>query len=524
MSFKQLGNKGNGLIFSSLVALYFITPFLVPINIITYPYIQGPNIWFVFICGLASLLFGLRLLVIKQTKCSFYINEIDSLIIIIAVYIFTQSILSETKIHFSDDLKIVACLKQVFSIITLMAAMVIIYSACRKVEPNNENPQISEKLATLTITDNLSVLKKSAIIDKIARQLAVNLKQKDMRSFIKSEALKMFDGDYDILYRDIKDVSVSGKSFKAHLVNNNLNSVLSLAETEELANTMPLLNISVPVNIDKWDTESYSPLVAVVPADYDDKTAKKVKAYDGDGNVHWLDATTSPDVPVIAVGTNERSKISKNQVILSYPKIKREKQYVQMENRRQVAITFNDGEAGDDPGGEGDPINTGNNCARYDGNWEYLYGLTFPGTSLQDTYEDWVLGAPEIRLIAFKPNSSFTELAEFMNHPYEPQKRRDVNGRWEYYDWNWPLFMWYTGDYGNIVIYKMIEEDSGQIFELTVSGQVEIPFTGTKVNLSGKINIKNNDDVGPTVPVDFRDTRCTKIYGDPTFKFHIRHQ
>lgn len=409
--------------------------------------------------------------------------------------------------------------------------MTVVYTACRKgdVQLNNDRTLSSEKVSSTTISDNFNVLQKNSIMDKIAKQLAVNLKQKDMRAFVKSEALKQFDGDYDILYRNIKDIVISGKALKSHLVNNTKDSELSSNDVEELASTMPLLNISVPMNIEKWDTDNYTPMVAVVPADYDDKTAKLVKAYDGDGNIHYLDATKSPDVPVVVVGLNERTRIKdKKLVVLSYPPIVRQKQFVKMENRRNVAISYNDGEAGDDPGSEGDPGGTGNSCSRYNGNWEYMYGLTFPGTSLQDTYEDWVLGAPEIRIMIFKPTENFTKLGKFLDNAYEPQKRRDVNGRWEYYNWDWPLFMWYNGtgttDFGNVVLYQMIEEDSGQILELTVSGDIPIPFTSDSVHLSAKVNIKNDDDIGPTVPVDFRDTRCTKIYGDPTFKFYIKHQ
>ncbi|MEO6729508.1 MAG: DUF3103 family protein, partial [Candidatus Dojkabacteria bacterium] len=232
--------------------------------------------------------------------------------------------------------------KQVFSLITLLIVMTVVYTACRKgdVQLNNDRTLSSEKVSSTTISDNFNVLQKNSIMDKIAKQLAVNLKQKDMRAFVKSEALKQFDGDYDILYRNIKDIVISGKALKSHLVNNTKDSELSSNDVEELASTMPLLNISVPMNIEKWDTDNYTPMVAVVPADYDDKTAKLVKAYDGDGNIHYLDATKSPDVPVVVVGLNERTRIKdKKLVVLSYPPIVRQKQFVKMENRRNVAIS-----------------------------------------------------------------------------------------------------------------------------------------------------------------------------------------
>jgi hypothetical protein len=129
---------------------------------------------------------------------------------------------------------------------------------------------------------------------------------------------------------------------------------------------------------------------------------------------------------------------------------------------------------------------------------------------------NWILGAPEIRITIFKPTNNFTALGEFYALSYEPRKRADINNNWDHFYGAYPMYMWFTADYGNIVIYKMIEEDGGQIAKITVKGSI------LGVELSGELNIKNDDDIGPTVPVDFRDTRCEKIYGDPTFKFKLK--
>lgn len=335
-----------------------------------------------------------------------------------------------------------------------------------------------------------------------------------MRVFIKNEALKKFDGDFDILFRNVKHLSMGGQAFKNHLVDKSKSSTLTLENIEAISEGMPLLNISVPVNIDKWDAEAFTPLVAVVPNDYDDKSATKVKAYDADGKIHWLDANSAPDFPVVVVGENERTEIKNGEVVLKY-------KLATTSSNKIPAIAA---EMIIDPGDGGGGGGGGSTCYRTDGQWEYMNGIIFPGNYLQSHYEDWILGAPEIRISIFKPVENFTKLGLFLSHFYEPEKRADVNDKWKYFYGSWPLYMWYTADYGNIVIYKMVEEDGGQIVEITVSGQVEIPATGIKTTLSAKLNIKNNDDEGPTVPVDFRDARCEQIWGDPSFKFHLTNQ
>jgi hypothetical protein len=78
-------------------------------------------------------------------------------------------------------------------------------------------------------------------------------------------------------------------------------SFLSIDEIENV----PLLQISLPVNFEKWDGEEPI-LVAYTPLTIDDIEVEEIYAYDSEGNEHVLDAKTPPDFPVIIVGLNER--------------------------------------------------------------------------------------------------------------------------------------------------------------------------------------------------------------------------
>lgn len=68
---------------------------------------------------------------------------------------------------------------------------------------------------------------------------------------------------------------------------------------------VPLLQISLPVNFDKWDG-SEPILVAYDPVTIDDDECKQIVAFDMEGKEYILDAKNDPDFPVIVAGINER--------------------------------------------------------------------------------------------------------------------------------------------------------------------------------------------------------------------------
>jgi len=78
-------------------------------------------------------------------------------------------------------------------------------------------------------------------------------------------------------------------------------SFLSIDDIEGV----PLLQISLPVNFEKWDSEKPI-LVAYTPLTIDDIEVEEIYAYDSEGNEYVLDAKMPPDFPVIVVGINER--------------------------------------------------------------------------------------------------------------------------------------------------------------------------------------------------------------------------
>lgn len=78
-----------------------------------------------------------------------------------------------------------------------------------------------------------------------------------MRFFIKDEALKQFDKDYDVFYPFVKDEEIAeGKTFREFLL-----GYLSEPELDRIEAEHPLLDIAVPdwsliegFSVDSWDT------------------------------------------------------------------------------------------------------------------------------------------------------------------------------------------------------------------------------------------------------------------------------
>ena len=160
------------------------------------------------------------------------------------------------------------------------------------------------------ITPTLGEIINSNELDEIAKALAASMGDESVRTLIKNEALRKFDGDFDILYQSIKERQVGGNTLNAVLNENGRKDGASrTVPIAQLAAQIPLLNISVPVNIEKWNTGSFEPLVVVSPSSFVQNEMKltTVKAYDKNGKVHYLDSKKAPDFSVIVVGLNERT-------------------------------------------------------------------------------------------------------------------------------------------------------------------------------------------------------------------------
>jgi hypothetical protein len=273
-------------------------------------------------------------------------------------------------------------------------------------------------------------------LDQTALALAKSLESPDLRIAIKNEASKKFDGDFNILYSKFKDKKVQGYSIRERLAIARSNISFNSSMRVNLANAVEeidsitdvdKLQVSVPVNCEEWKAGDYTPLVAIVPDDFDEKTTKLLKAYDYKGNIHWLDAKVAPTVPVIVVGRSER-----------------------VDEKGNVKKLYT-------------PENQSGSNLRTAGYAEYMTQLKCPDLG---QIEAWALGAPELKWFVLGAlNNVAYPLVNGMF--YEPNKRKDIDNKFVTIDRF--LFTWNRPDFADYIKIKFIEEDGGGIQGLTVS-------------------------------------------------------
>ncbi|GAB4183216.1 MAG: hypothetical protein OHK0057_37290 [Thermoflexibacter sp.] len=145
-------------------------------------------------------------------------------------------------------------------------------------------------------------------LEEFALALAKEMANPEIRKLIKTEAMKQFDGDYDILYKNFKNLKMqNGLSIEEHLQQKNRN-------VRTQASKIPKFQISVPVNCEGWDTDNYIPLVIIAPQAQGiiERDIKQLKAFDHKGNVYFIDGQKVPDKPVIVLGRSERTDLEGN--------------------------------------------------------------------------------------------------------------------------------------------------------------------------------------------------------------------
>lgn len=127
------------------------------------------------------------------------------------------------------------------------------------------------------------------------------LDNEELRSFLKKEALKQFDKDYDVFYPYIKNAEVTqGTTFREYLLSYTEETVLQQIET-----SLPLLNILVPdwswigaFSVNSWDISDTDIVVGL---------NNHVIYYNGE-KLCELEAGLFPEFPVLIVKDNERMK------------------------------------------------------------------------------------------------------------------------------------------------------------------------------------------------------------------------
>lgn len=316
-------------------------------------------------------------------------------------------------------------MKNNFKKIALLALSItllgIVFSGCEKQSLNFEEetilliPEKHEIILKSQQKQELDLDFEKKLLSIIVAKSLLNI---EFRNLLKEEAMKQFDGDYDILYQNVKNVNFTkGKTIEDFLFENYLTEKGKTSDaTKEnfnrIISLIPDFQISIPVNCDKWNSNTEIPLVTYIPYDFDEQTTQFVKAFDFKGNVYILPVGQTPNVPVIVIGSNERINIQ--------------------------------------PTNDEPTITQTSKLTRADGMKEILKELKFTNLSY---YESWLQGKPEIELSIFA--SDKTKIKTWTVVP----KREDVDN--VYKEYNSYLIRWYFGSYGDFLIYCWVELDGG---------------------------------------------------------------
>ncbi len=297
---------------------------------------------------------------------------------------------------------------------------------------------------------------------EIAQGLASMLGDVQVRRTLKEQVGKKFDGDFDVLYRDLANGPAgSGQTFREALgsavgkVRKSEGRLTGgravLGDLDNLASALPRLQISIPVGFESWNAEESALLVAFVPMDVADEDLVEVEAFDVAGRRHLLDVLTAPDFPVVVVGLNERT--DRNGYLI--PELARPA----LDGRAAEKLARNAWNASG-AAAEATPIThrftpkigcTGSSHAY--GDQEFLNEI-----KINNDHEPWTSGSPEIYATYSFPDNQGIKGQYFMSNV-------DNEGQW--YSISGPLFYWQSY-YGNTIAMGVMEQDGSDFGTLAL--------------------------------------------------------
>lgn len=358
----------------------------------------------------------------------------------------------------------------------------------------------SNNLKELEDKQSIANPREDDLMEKFANSVARALSNSKFRNFIKSEANKQFDGDYDILVLDQLTSSIDGRELQSLLIDTK---VISESEFEELTKINKKLNISIPLNIDKWETQNQAPVVAYIPTYYKENITETVLGFDYIGKKYSVDAINEPDVPVIVIGRNERVDENNNVRKGFLEPYNNNASISKMDNTISAKILSCPG-----------PY-------RINGYWERLHQVNMNVS----TFESWLAGKAELRLACFAPNLSVpTAFANVIFESSDINVYRDQSGDW--IDRAFPLFFWDNALVSQSIMFFFYESDGGpRNQEHTLTNSYKLADNST-VSSTVKYTIERDDQVVGKMVIPQFPCPPNVINGDfyhyvlgPDFKF-----
>ncbi len=289
------------------------------------------------------------------------------------------------------------------------------------------------------------------------------------KELLAKEVGKKFDGDNDVLYDMISSkMTKEGKTLEK-LLNKNVQLCTDNVTLNELVDSIPYFNISIPVCFEQWNT--YDGPIYVIPMRYDidDIEIEALEGFDENGNSKMFPAETPPEFPVVVIGINERMNIMKQKKVM--PNV--------------------------------EPL-------EYNGELTIHYE-TLEGILLFETLEPWYSGNPEVYCLYTVGENEWA-----LRQSYTMV---DLANKW--YNFGWVIF--HYGDSPNNMFWKLVvrEEDFdwGDYVNFTVKGG--FTWKNETYNIQGDFStdnlITNEDDTYGETQIFFYHDLGTKNYSQICF-------
>lgn len=185
-------------------------------------------------------------------------------------------------------------MKKCFKLSFIISFLILFFISCKKQNEVQELPAPQFKY------DEPSNLKREFGV----ALLAALTESKILRTIIKKEAIKMFNGDYDVLFYTIADVKIENGKSVYEFLSGKFNSDKRLAQ---ILSALPTLTIFVPslpgdtFSAERWNVSNEIPAVAIRT-----NTSNEIPLIDNTGKEVVLKTDQIPAFPVVVVKTNER--------------------------------------------------------------------------------------------------------------------------------------------------------------------------------------------------------------------------
>lgn len=380
----------------------------------------------------------------------------------------------------------------------------------------------SEEQTTISTDEEMTELTKNynwdQAVDVVALDINEKLKYPEFRELLKSEVLRQFDGDYNILLRSmvarqskyLDYYRNKGKNYKTTNNSNDLPEFLKFETLAQISEKYPQMQVAVQVHAEKWDAEHEIPSIVFVTTDFDEATHDYVEGYNNNGEKIKVSTLEDPEENYVVVSFNERTSFNdQNELVLSNTNNK----VTNFEDDTEFAPNFDfpDPCPPEDPTCGGGGGGGGSSHPQYNGTGHngqlpsliathsstltstfnaFKYDPTADIDSLgevngqtfyrgDDTYEifrsykindineieEFVNGAPELYVVEFVPEvGNPTVMLQILQARHEPDNRNEINGQW----WDCPadeIHLWEWQETGTSVTIGMYEYDKPAIGE-----------------------------------------------------------